>query len=122
MTPRVARPKHRAPGRIESVAVTMIMARFYAEKPVPEVYAWYADDDHPVGVPRESSLGCNGKTFRRKIVRWVLDELATYHAKFAKHLPFQGFGSIYCSDAPSDAQPSFGNASAYRLVPLLPGP
>ncbi|KAF8964672.1 hypothetical protein BDZ97DRAFT_1660020 [Flammula alnicola] len=126
---RVPRPGRRDPGHIDSTVAMMTMARCYSGIPVPEVYAWNPDDDNAVGAPYMLLEWVEG------IEPWnqwydlsptdrteFLDELAAYHAKFAKPLPFQGIGSIYFAKLPAEAHISFDNASAYRLGPISRGP
>jgi hypothetical protein len=126
---RIPYKNYRAPGRIESVVAMMTLARLYTRLPVPEVYAWHHNEKNPVGAPYILMEWAPG------IPPWkqwdellpedrthLLDEIASYHARSATPLPFQGIGSIYFADLPPEVEVCFSVASAYRLGPLCRGP
>ena len=125
---RIPKIRGRSTHKIQSVVATMTMARYHLGLPVPEIFAWHPSNDNPVGAPYILLEFVDGTEPWR--VWWripfeaqsrILDELASYHAKFARPLPFKGIGSIFfATDLPESAD--LADASTYRLGSMSPSP
>jgi hypothetical protein len=99
----------------------MTMARYHLRLPVPEIFAWHPSSDNAVGAPYVFLEFVDGiepwqrwftLTFKSQLT--MLDELAKYHATFARPLLFKGMGSIFfATDLPDSA--NLADISTYRL-------
>jgi hypothetical protein len=118
---RIPKTGGRSAHKIHSTVATMTMARYHLGLPVPEIFAWHPSNDNPVGAPYILLEFVDGTepwqvwwTIPFKAQSRMLDELASYHAKFARPLPFKGIGSIFfATDLPESAD--LADASTYRL-------
>ena len=118
---RIPKTGGRSAHKVPSTVATMSMARYHLGLPVPEIFAWHPSNDSPVGAPYILLEFVEGKepwqvwyTIPFKAQSRMLDELASYHAKFARPLPFKGIGSIFfATDLPDSAD--LADVSTYRL-------
>lgn len=101
---RVSQTHARTPCRIEQAVATMSLARHVRGIPTPQVYAWNASSENPVGAPYiiqewiedvvEPWKVFERSTHEQRAV--ILDDLARWHAAFLAPLPhhLSGVGDL----------------------------
>ena len=128
---RIPLEDSRSSFHIETSVVTMSFARWVHNIPTPEIFAWNASNDNPLGVPYILQEYIDNVVEPWQV--WnkasdstrsgILDELARWHTAFLKPLahPLSGVGDLGFAPGLSAAAP-LSDLESYVVRPLQSGP